>query len=78
MRTGKLLQLYLDVETHAALAALAERMRRTMTAEVAHAIERHLQAPPRVHVPPLADGQSNGRAIARQSQADPAGDDLPF
>ncbi len=78
MRNGKLVQVYLDVETHAALSALAGRMRRPLAEELRHAIERHLDAPPSLRVPPLPAVPTNGRAIAQTRPVDPEEDDMPF
>lgn len=44
-RAGKAVQVYLPEETVARLKTLAEGNRRTMTAEIELAIERHLAAP---------------------------------
>lgn len=46
--------LWMDKGRHwQGLLALMARTRRTMTEEVLHAIERHLDAPPEVIAPPL-------------------------
>lgn len=52
-RSGAPFQVYLQPEQRAALEALADTFKRSLQAEIAHAIERHLANPPTINVPAL-------------------------
>ncbi len=47
-RTGKPVQIYLSEALAARVEALATSLRRTVSVEITHAIERHLARPPRL------------------------------
>lgn len=62
------LYLELAVELLGELDALAESTGRTRTAEIAHAIRRHLDAPPTVIVPALAPAEVNKETKPRRGR----------
>src|SRR4051812_19895652 len=55
-RTGKPVQVYIDDERRERLQALADSLRRSLSAEILHAIDRHLDAPPALTVPSYKPG----------------------
>ena len=55
MRQGKPVQVYLSDGERQALEELANEIGRTLSAEILHAIRRHLAAPPVLSVPVLGE-----------------------
>jgi hypothetical protein len=75
-RAGTAFNLYLPDETRALLERQASRLRRSLHAEILHAIERHLAAPPVLTVPALPGATHHPRrAAAALHDASPADDD---